>query len=168
VIFAGVDCSEGQLLSDLRTTMEATLQGLPPAWVFMFKGAPVGKKAEGRRQAAEVLPCILVRSKAVGGSGSAATQQRKAAAAAAAAAAAPSAKVEPPPLVSAPNDVDGQRAEAAADGGGGEAGLEIVGEQGQPFGSVACVRGDTLAAAREVRACVRACVLFVWLAFCLC
>lgn len=53
----------GETLAQLRTTMESSLQ-LPAVWVFLLKGAPVGKKAEGKRLVDDLGQSITIRDKA--------------------------------------------------------------------------------------------------------
>ena len=57
-----VKSNSGETLAQLRTTMESSLQ-LPAAWVFLLKGAPVGKKAEGKRLVDDLGLVITIRDK---------------------------------------------------------------------------------------------------------
>jgi hypothetical protein len=58
-----VESKSGETLLQLRTKMEASLQ-LPDVWVFLLKGAPVGKKAEGKRVVDDLGEIIIIRDKA--------------------------------------------------------------------------------------------------------
>lgn len=59
-----MNCNAGETLAQLRTRMEPSLQ-LPAVWVFLLKGAPVGKKAEGKRLVDDLGQLITIRDKAV-------------------------------------------------------------------------------------------------------
>lgn len=60
--FSEIDSNAGETLAQLRTNMTASLQ-LPAVWVFLLKGAPVGKKAEGKRLVDDLGPVITIRDK---------------------------------------------------------------------------------------------------------
>ena len=52
----------GDTLGQVRKTMTGSLK-LPAEWVFLLKGAPVGKKAEGKRFARDLGETITIRDK---------------------------------------------------------------------------------------------------------
>jgi hypothetical protein len=62
LLATGVKSNSAETLAQLRMTMEASLQ-LPAEWVFVMRGAPVGRKAERKRLVQDLGEAIVVRDK---------------------------------------------------------------------------------------------------------
>jgi hypothetical protein len=128
-----VAAAPADTLAAVRARMEAApgSMGLPADWVFVLRGAPLGKKQEGKRTLADVGGAIVVRDKAAKASATPTKARPEAEPAV------PPAAVPPLPLGEPAAAV-----EAAA------AGVAVKDEDGFGLGSVDCAPTDTLAEAR--------------------
>jgi len=60
-VLGGVEVNESSTLTDVRASVEEDeIQGVPPNYVFLFGGAPVSRRQEGRRRAVNCFPFLVI------------------------------------------------------------------------------------------------------------
>mmetsp|Transcript_43624 Transcript_43624/g.79524 ORF Transcript_43624/g.79524 Transcript_43624/m.79524 type:complete len:355 (-) Transcript_43624:32-1096(-) len=60
-VLGGVEVNEGSTLADVRNTiLEDEIPGVPESYLFLFGGAPVSRRQEGRRRAMDCFPFLTI------------------------------------------------------------------------------------------------------------
>mmetsp|Transcript_44954 Transcript_44954/g.106754 ORF Transcript_44954/g.106754 Transcript_44954/m.106754 type:complete len:365 (+) Transcript_44954:119-1213(+) len=60
-VLGGVEVNEGSTLADVRSSIvEDDIPGVPESYLFLFGGAPVSRRQEGRRRAMDCFPFLTI------------------------------------------------------------------------------------------------------------
>jgi len=60
-VLGAVECNEASSLADVRVTIaEDEISGVPQSYRFLFGGAPVSRRQEGRRRAVDCFPFLTI------------------------------------------------------------------------------------------------------------
>jgi len=60
-VLGAVECNESSTLADVRETIaEDEISGVPSNYRFLFAGAPVSRRQEGRRRAVDCFPFLMI------------------------------------------------------------------------------------------------------------
>eukprot|EP00971_Amphidinium_carterae_P234917 4661642-Amphidinium_carterae.1 len=60
-VLGGVEVNEGSTLADVRNSIiEDEIPGVPESYLFLFGGAPVSRRQEGRRRAMDCFPFLTI------------------------------------------------------------------------------------------------------------
>lgn len=60
-VLGGVEVGEASTLADIRVSIaEDEIAGVPESYAFLFGGAPVSRRQEGRRRALDCFPFLTV------------------------------------------------------------------------------------------------------------